>query len=174
MAKCSYCGSGILFGGKQDGDLRFCNATCQEKGVLILLAQQLPVDLVEEAVRTTHCGSCPKCRGRGPIDVHTSYRVWSALLLTSWSSRPQVCCPSCGLKAKIGDLFFCLLFGWWGFPWGIFITPVQAIRNLVGLATSPDPSNPSDQLRNLVSVHLAATVLQRQEQGQSGDSSKAA
>jgi hypothetical protein len=166
MAGCSYCGSAILFGGKQEGDLRFCNATCQEKGVLIRLAKQLPADVVEEAVRATYAGSCPKCQGHGPVDVHTSYRVWSALLLTSSSSRPQVCCSSCGRKAKIGDALFCLLLGWWGFPWGLIFTPVQISRNLLGLVFRPNSTKPTDKLRNLVSVHLAASVLQQQQQAQ--------
>ena len=166
MAKCSYCGSTIVFGGKQDGDLRFCNATCQEQGAFIRLARQLPADLVQEAVRSTHAGSCPKCQGRGPVDVHTSYRVWSALLLTSWSSRPQVCCSSCGRKAKLGDACFCLLLGWWGFPWGLIFTPVQLYRNLVGLATGPDPRSPSDELQSMVSIHLAASLWQREQQAQ--------
>jgi len=166
MAKCSYCRSTILFGGRQEGDLRFCNAACQEKGVLIRLAKQLPADLVEEAVRTTHSGSCPKCQGRGPVDVHTSYRIWSALFLTGWSSRPQVCCSSCGWKAKLGDACFCLVLGWWGFPWGLVITPVQIIRNLIGLATGLDPRKSSDKLRNMVSVQLAASLLQKQQEAQ--------
>jgi hypothetical protein len=166
MAKCSYCGSTILFGGKHEGTLRFCNATCQEKGVLIRLADQLPVELVEESVRSTHSGNCPKCHGRGPVDVHTSYRIWSALVLTSWSSRPQVCCPSCGWKSKLADSLFCILLGWWGFPWGLVITPIQIGRNLIGLGTSSYPTRPSDQLRNLIRIHLAAALVQRQQQAQ--------
>jgi hypothetical protein len=166
MANCAYCGSTIVFGGKRAGDLRFCNATCQEKGALLGVASQLPAEMVEEAVRTTHGGNCPKCRGRGPVDVHTSYRVWSALLLTSWSSRPQVCCSSCGWRAKLGDAFFSLLLGWWGFPWGLIVTPVQVGRNLFALVKPPDPGAPSAKLRNLVGIQLAANLLQHQAMAQ--------
>ena len=164
MANCSYCGSTILFGGRQDGELRFCNARCQEKGVLVRFAREIPGPLVDDAARSTHAGSCPKCHGPGPVDVHVSFRVWSALILTSWSSRPQVSCSSCGWKAKLGDALFCLGLGWCGFPWGLIFTPVQIGRNLIGIANPPDRARPSDKLRNLVSVQLAASALQRQQQ----------
>jgi hypothetical protein len=166
MAKCSYCGSTILFGGKQEGALQFCNAACQEKGVLIHLADQLPADLVEQSVQNIHSGSCPKCHGRGPVDVHTSHRVWSALFLTSWVSRPQICCSSCGKKAKAADTLFCLLLGWWGFPWGFLVTPVQIVRNVIGLASASNPTRPSDKLRGIIRVNLAASLLQHQQSQQ--------
>ena len=172
MANCSYCGSTILFGGKQDGELRFCNAKCQEKGVLVRVSRELPGPLVDQAIRSTHDGNCPKCQGPGPVDVHVSFRVWSALILTSWSSRPQLSCSSCGWKAKLGDALFCLGLGWWGFPWGLILTPVQVGRNLIGIATPPDPAIPSEKLRNLVSIHLAGSVLLQQQQAPSAVGSR--
>ena len=167
MAKCSYCGTTILFGGKADGAYRYCNAQCQEKGALARLADQLPPGTVEESVRTIHAGRCPKCKGRGPVDVHTSYRVWSALIMTRWSSRPQICCTSCGRKSKASDALYCLLLGWWGFPWGLLITPVQLGRNLVGLATDSETTMPSDKLRTVVRTQLAISLIQTQQQAQS-------
>lgn len=89
MAKCDYCGTTILFGGRRQGDLRFCNDRCQNGGALISISRQLPESLVQPKIWEIHRGLCPKCGGPGPIDVHTSYRVWSALLVTSWSSRPS-------------------------------------------------------------------------------------
>ena len=163
MAKCSYCGTGILFGGKTEGTLRFCNARCQGMSTLMSMASQLPPETIEESVRLTHSGNCPRCNGRGPVDVHTSHRVWSALLVTSWSSRPQVCCHTCGWKSKLNDTLYCLLLGWWGFPWGLIMTPVQVGRNLFGLTTSPDVAKPSESLRTLVRVHMARSLLQKQQ-----------
>lgn len=32
MPTCSFCGTTILFGGKQDGPLRFCREICMRKG----------------------------------------------------------------------------------------------------------------------------------------------
>jgi len=35
--------------------------------------------------------------------------------------------------------------GWWGIPWGIFITPVQLVKN-VGEVMRGDRDEPSDEL----------------------------
>jgi hypothetical protein len=164
MASCSFCGSTIVFGGKKDGALRFCNATCQEKGVLIRLAEQVPHEAVEEAVRATHSGSCPVCQGRGPVDVHTSHQVISFLVMTRWSSHPRLSCRSCGCKAKLGNALLSLLLGWWGFPWGLILTPVQVGRNLIGLAAGSQTDKPSEQLRRMIRIRLAAEALQNQPQ----------
>ena len=51
MVQCSFCGSTILFGGSQEGALRFCNASCRKKSALIRLADQLPAELGEEAAQ---------------------------------------------------------------------------------------------------------------------------
>ncbi len=164
MASCAYCSTTILFGGKRNGDLRFCNDTCEQKGALSLIANQLSPADVASYIGHVHQGSCPKCSGPGPVDVHTSYRVWSALVLTQWSSRPLVSCKRCGTKQKLGDAAFSLFLGWWGFPWGILMTPVQLGRNIVALLKSPDPASPSAALENILRLHLAAQVVERQRQ----------
>lgn len=164
MASCSYCGSTILFGGKADGELRFCNQKCLEKGIVLRFAQRLPEQMIAESVAAVHRGSCPKCGGVGPVDVHVSHRVWSALFLTSWSSRPEVCCTKCGVKGKIGEVFFCGFLGWWGFPWGLIMTPVQIVRNVVGIFTPPDPAHPSAALQSVVRADIAARFIASQQQ----------
>jgi hypothetical protein len=160
MAACGYCGTTILFGGKRDGELRFCNDECQRKGFVAAVAQEVPDDLVSEQVWKVHQGSCPKCGGSGPVDVHMSYRVWSALVMTSWSSRPHVVCRPCGSKARLGDAAFSLAFGWWGFPWGFIITPVQVFRNVAGFFGKRDPAAPSPQLAHMVRLHIAADAIE--------------
>ena len=69
--------------------------------------------------------------------------MWSALVILTWSSRPQICCRSCGVKNKISDALFCFFLGWWGFPHGLIMTPIQLGRNLFGIFSMPDPSRPS-------------------------------
>lgn len=155
MARCAYCNTVILFGGVKDQDLRFCNETCHKQGHVLLIAREVPEDLVAEQVAQLHEGPCPKCGGPGPVDVHTSHLVWSALVMTSWKSVPQVCCRSCGIKAKVWDTLLSGLFGWWGFPWGLIFTPIQIGRNVVGMFSSPDPEIPSDQLEKNVRLALA-------------------
>ncbi len=162
MAKCAFCSSTILFGGTRQGEARFCNAKCEQRGVLASVANQLPAHQVDPFVRMVHSGDCPQCGGVGPVDVHVSYRVWSALLMTSWSSRPAMCCKRCGVKKRLGDAAFSLVLGWWGIPWGILITPVQLGRNVVGFFRIPEPSSPSPALERMLRLKLAAQMVDEQ------------
>ena len=79
MARCASCGETILFGGVTQGNLRFCNAACQSKGQVLAAAAVVPEQAAHANARELHQSNCPKCKGPGPIDVHTSYWVWSAL-----------------------------------------------------------------------------------------------
>lgn len=168
MASCAYCNTTILFGGKRRGDLRFCNAECEQRGVLASVANQVPQQVVDRYLAQVHRGNCPICNGNGPIDVHTSYRAWSALVLTSWSSRPSVCCQSCGKKRKIVDAIFSVLLGWWGLPWGLLITPLQVGRNIIGFFRSPDPATPSPALEKILRLQLAASAMQGEQHKEPG------
>jgi len=160
MTKCAYCGTVILAGGQQVGDARFCNADCQRNGMLLAIAEQIPPEIVEETVKNTHSGVCPRCGGGGPVDVHVSYRIWSAIAVTNWCSRQHVCCARCGKKSIFLDLCFSLFLGWWGFPWGLALTPIQVARNLIGLLRTPDFTQPSDRLQTVIKAHLAASLFE--------------
>ena len=159
MATCAYCGSTIIFGGTRDGNLRFCNARCQQAGALLSISNRLPQSQVQESVWKVHQGACPKCGGSGPVDVHRSYRVWSALVLTRWSSSQQLSCRPCGLKKQMADAAFSLVLGWWGFPWGLILTPIQVGRNLVGVARPPEASRPSPQLEKVLRIAMARQAV---------------
>jgi hypothetical protein len=158
MAACDACGTTILFGGVKQGPLRFCNQQCAQRGLGLSVANQLPADLVEKQVRQVHQGNCPRCQGPGPVDIHTSHRVWSAIAMTRWSSHPVLCCRSCGTKAKLGSAVFSMSLGWWGFPFGLLLTPVQLGRNVIGLFGGPDPATPSPALERAVRLHLASAL----------------
>lgn len=160
MAACAFCNTTILFGGRRQGNQRFCNAECEQRGVVAQTANQLPAADVARYLGEVHRGACPRCQGPGPVDVHTSYRVWSALLMTSWSSRPTVSCQPCGTKRKLGDALFSLVLGWWGFPWGLVMTPVQVGRNLFGLTQRPNPAVPSATLERILRLQLAGRLAQ--------------
>ena len=86
-------------------------------------------------------------------------QVWSALVLTSWKNEPQISCRSCGRKQQVLSLVISLVAGWWGFPWGLIMTPVQVIRNLRGIFGGPDPLQPSPQLEQAVRVSIARQAL---------------
>ncbi len=161
MTKCGYCGSTIFMGGVRDGAQRFCNKKCHQSGLILRAAQQVPPGEVDRQVEEVFRGNCPKCRGLGPVDVHKVHRVWSALVLTSWKSWQQVSCRSCGTKAQLGGALFSAVFGWWGFPWGLVLTPVQITRNILGMCKGPDPSRPSEALKRFVQVNLGLQLTQR-------------
>jgi len=163
MAQCGYCGTTILFGGVREGGAQYCNRKCHQNAYVLRVAQQVPADVLERQTEEVFRGNCPKCRGLGPIDVHKVHRVWSALLLTSWSSSQQVSCRSCGTKSQMGGILYSGLLGWWGFPWGLVMTPVQIARNIAGMCNR-NSSAPSPELRKLVQVTLGLKMLQAQSQ----------
>jgi hypothetical protein len=159
MPKCDHCSTTILFGGEKRNGYRFCNNDCLQKGAQQFLVEPLPDELVTKLIDSIHHGSCPKCGGAGPIDVHTSHQVWSIVVFTSWKSKPQLCCRTCGIKAKLGDSVFSAVAGWWGFPWGMIATPVQIGRNLVGIVGSRNGAGPSVDLEHFVRRNFAGEVL---------------
>ena len=163
MAKCSVCQSTILFGGVTDGEFRFCNAECQGNGLALLASRNIPEDVLTKVTNDIHQGACPVCKGDGPVDVHTHHFIWSVLILTSWHSRPTISCRPCGVKKQIGYTFGSAVAGWWGFPWGILLTPIQIVRNIVSLCSPPDTTRPSDQLRKIVAINMATHLLEQQK-----------
>src|SRR5689334_8826679 len=133
MNNCGFCGATIVMGGVRSGAEHFCNNKCATNGQILQLAAAAPPNLVERQLEELFHSNCPKCQGPGPVDVHKVHRVWSAVLLTRWSTSSQVCCRSCATKGQTMGVLFCLLLGWWGFPWGLILTPVQVVRNVSGM-----------------------------------------
>ena len=163
MAKCGYCGSTILIGGVKAGDQRFCKKKFHQSAYILSLTKSVPPEVLDRQVEEIWRGNCPKCRGLGPIDVHKIYEVWSAVILTRWTTKAQLSCHSCAVKRQLGGAAFSLVFGWWGFPWGLVLTPVQIGRNVIGMSRGPDTSRPSDALRKMVLVNLGAKMLADQK-----------
>lgn len=164
MANCSYCNSFILFGGQTDQTGRYCNGDCQQAGNLLALSQAIPPSQMATLIREVYEGSCPQCGGRGPVDMHKAHRVWSALILTSWSSNPELSCKSCATKRQLGAAAFSGVLGWWGFPWGIVMTPVQVVRNITEMAGGPKSGRPSDLLAKFVRLQVAARMVQASQE----------
>lgn len=172
MANCAYCGTGILFGGVSDGHTKFCNEDCHAAGYFVSLANQFPPEQLNEMVEATRMGNCPKCNRRdSPVDVYKAHQIWSILIMTSWSSKPELSCKSCATKRQLGAVLFCGTLGWWGFPWGIIGTPVQIIRNFSAMAAQPKQSSPllHNHVRVIVGQRLAQD-LQNQELRQQAQS----
>jgi len=51
------------------------------------------------------------------------------------------------------------VLGWWGFPWGLILTPIQVGRNLVGVARPPEASKPSPQLEKVLRIAMARQTV---------------
>ena len=168
MGRCGFCNTTTFFSSHKRNGQVYCSGDCLSRDALRQVAGQLPREVIEQHVQAVHQGNCPRCGGPGPVDVHTSYKVYSLLLFTSWSSATQICCRPCGLKARLGATAFSGLCGWWGFPYGLVMTPIQVLRNLAGIVASPAPDRPSEQLRKHLSVQLGAATVQaiQAEQGQ--------
>jgi hypothetical protein len=71
-----------------------------------------------------------------------------------------VSCKSCGDKSQIGGILSSALLGWWGFPWGLIMTPVQICRNIAGMMRKVDNTMPSEDLTRVARIHLASQVSQ--------------
>jgi hypothetical protein len=158
MATCETCGTRIIFGGVKVGDSRYCNNDCASKDVWQAAMKFVPEAEVERETRAVHQGNCPKCKGPGPVDIHTSHMVYSALVFTRWSSHPIMACRSCGRGQQIKHALFSSVLGWWGFPFGLLITPVQVGKNLGAILgmSGPSPESPSPALTRTVHRTLAA------------------
>lgn len=157
MASCSHCDTTILFGGEVRGEERFCNEQCLQAHELSTAAARVPESAVSDALRELRTGACPACGKTGSVVEHrTSHRAISYLIATSWSSPSQLACRSCHVKSVVGNSALTLLVGWWGFPWGLVMTPVQLFRNLGELMRSDGPA-PSDKMRSAVRLMLASS-----------------
>ena len=158
MARCDYCGARTVVFPVRDGDKRYCNARCHDRGRLRAVADTLPPEWLAQRVAAVHQGACPKCGGPGPTDLYTSHTVWSAIYVTRWRSIPKICCHACGSRAQIRALLQSLLLGWWGLPWGLLMTPATIGHNIWELCRPPDPSKPSSKLEKLLRLSAAAEV----------------
>lgn len=147
MASCAACSSVILFGGKRVGDDRYCNDKCVEAGQVIQTCENIPHDVVLAEARKMKSDACPACGNKGrPVEVFTSHRAVSYILMTTWSSHPQVSCRSCHFVEVAKNSILTLLVGWWGFPWGLLATPIQLLRNGIALFQTGDSPEPSEAL----------------------------
>lgn len=171
MTPCASCGTTIVMGGVKDGELRFCNRTCQKSGGLAYLGAEIPDLEVQSYAMEVREGPCPKCQGPGPNDVFTSHTVLSFILLTSWRSTPHISCKSCAVKSQALGFVLSFLFGWWGFPFGLILTPVQLVRNLWGMTRSAGDM-PSPELQRLSRLMMAHSRLQSTSTGQQGPRSQ--
>jgi hypothetical protein len=167
MAKCAHCGKFIL-GGKKEGPLRYCNDRCYEQGFLVVVAEQVAPELVAARIAEVHGQACPVCGGEAPVDICTSYTALSIFVLTTWKAKPRLSCARCGKKSIFRDIAFTSVFGWWGLPFGLILTPVQLINGFRSLGKLPKAARPSAELQEIVKLQIAREIESGQLDPKSG------
>jgi hypothetical protein len=155
MSTCSHCGKSILFGGRTLDGKRYCGVACARSHPLHQAADQVPYDILQRHVTEWRQSSCPRCKRRdSAIDVYEHHRVHSFVLMTQWSTRRSVCCRRCGRRDQLLSTLYCVGLGWWGFPWGLFVTPIQIVRNVAGLCEG-EPMQPTAAFEHMVRRQIA-------------------
>jgi hypothetical protein len=163
MATCASCGNSILWGGVRLNGRRYCGQKCCSQDEFGRFAASIPEQAVKIEAKKIRNGNCPVCSQRGEeIELRKSYKAISYVIMTRWGVYPIISCSSCHRKKVLGDFFLTLLFGWWGFPWGLIITPVQLIRNICAFATDTKTSESSKELCSAVRVMMAHKNLSLQ------------
>lgn len=162
MSECNSCGKFILFGGRTMDGYRYCGADCAQSHGLLRAAERVPHHTLQQFVEQWRHGPCPRCkRQTGPVDVHARHHVHSFILMTQWSTRRSVCCRRCGRRDQIMGTLYCATLGWWGFPWGLLVTPVQIARNVAAMCRR-EPARPTTEFERIVRLQLAERQWQQE------------
>lgn len=160
MARCGNCGKVILYGGLRYGSEVYCSSDCYEMAPILEVAPLVPADLVDQQVQQAYHGKCPLCGRPGPVELHKSYQVVSLIIAVQWGTYSHVCCSRCARIKVLRDSLVCLLLGWWGV--GLFITPIQLVRNVASFVSAGRSFGPSDELRETVRIGIARRWLQEE------------
>src|SRR5512139_3285056 len=134
---CPTCGNSVLFGGIKDGKKRYCSKRCYEADEINRAADAIPDSLSDALSVKINQNNCPKCGGSGPVDIHKSYSVYSVILFTKWATNEHIICKQCATKQQATDLIGSLLLGWWGIPFGLIVTPIIIVSNVVLMFQNP-------------------------------------
>jgi hypothetical protein len=154
---CDYCGE-VYRGGKVDhGSWHFCTHQCRDRGKILSVLERFSKAAIGEHIRKVRLGPCPECGADAPIDAHKSHIAVSYLIATSWKSNLHICCRRCAQRYQWKAIGTTIAWGWWGVPWGFIMTPVQIIRNLIGMRQRSDDLPSLDFIR-IVRLNLAAAL----------------
>lgn len=151
MPHCDYCGQFFRGGSLKQGQYRFCNGVCLERGkILSLLDKNSPTE-IDNYIVSLRKGKCKECSRFANVDFHKSHTVYSVIFYTSWKTVTHFCCKKCGRKHQATATLYSLLLGWWGI--GFFVTPLQIGRNVIGMLRTDD--RPSGDLNRFARLQLA-------------------
>ncbi|WP_442510063.1 DUF4190 domain-containing protein [Novipirellula sp. SH528] len=164
MPFCGACNSFIIGGGKSEDGKRYCNDKCLEHGRTINYVGDIPDEIVAQRAWQMRDATCPRCGGPGPVDYVGSRQVISVIILTRTSDTTVFGCKRCGNRTTIQSTAISMLTGWWGFPWGLIMTPIVVVSNIVSLL-QPSPLGPSATLLEAAKLDMAAQLRHRVEAG---------
>ena len=172
MASCQTCKTTILWGGVKKDGRRYCNAGCMEGDELARIGDRIPEATVMAEAKKIMKEPCPECHQvSNDVEMRSSYRAISFIVMTTWSKNPILSCSSCHRKKVLGDGLTTFFLGWWGFPFGLILTPVQLIRNISALASPKSgASEPSAELCSFVRSLLAHSIIESSFQQASPES----
>lgn len=161
---CDHCGKSTFPGGFVDQGQRFCSEACLQTLRSLEATANMPAHEILGHAMRIRSGPCPKCRRRNGInDARRQYWVWSALVLASWGHDCRIQCRRCGVRGNLECIGSSLLLGPWSIK-GIFLTPVQIIRN-IGEMMRKDPDSPSDECLQLTRLQLGRQMVARRASG---------
>ncbi|CAN5686167.1 hypothetical protein BH11PLA1_BH11PLA1_02290 [soil metagenome] len=167
MNHCPTCRNFVLFGGVKTPRGRCCNAACAASLPLVLNTAAIPEHVVLAELDEMARGPCPVCAQDRRINAHTTYWVWSMVIMTRFGSRTRVSCAVCARKQALLDIAGCTLAGWWGFPWGVVLTPLNISRNVLTMTRAGD-STPTPAFQTLMREQLALDAHRAQAVAASG------
>ena len=159
MPTCDYCGEHYTFSPIKAGSYLFCSGHCRDNGRVLEVLDTVPPAQLMEYVTNAQNAPCPTCGNAGPVDIRSSFRVYSLLLYTSWKTVNKVECRACSRKRQLQDLGFSLIAGWWGVPFGFVVTPIQIVRNIIALLDNS--TGPSRRFQQVIKIDLARKLLSR-------------
>lgn len=162
---CATCRKSILFGGKRAGSRRYCSKRCFDADHLGRLADAVPETRVDEVAAQLRRSRCRSCRKEGELEIFKSYTVFSVILFTRWREKPEISCRSCARGRQFKDMMFSLALGWWGFPFGLVITPVVLLMNGAAMIHNPLGKPPSKALRAYARLVVANELARMQREG---------
>ncbi len=154
MARCVVCNTLVLFGGKKEGDDRYCGDECYTQKDYVEAERIIPDKVVKESVDKIYNGPCPKCDGQGLVNVRKSYRLISAVVYLAWDIKSEITCKKCARPRQIGAIIITFLLGWWGI-WGPFITPYFLFQNFREMLINPDKDKPKKDFEKIIRKDLA-------------------
>lgn len=135
-------------------DYTFCSGNCRREGEVLSALDDLPAGTLDAHIRQVCHGACPSCGKTTNLNLYPSHYVFSALIITQWRSKSLIACRQCGLKSQLLATLSSTLLGWWGVPWGLFVTPMQIFRNIAAISSSRK-NVLSPQLRSTLALNLA-------------------